>query len=176
MWPASIKDNCLFSNRAGLGTSPFLRDKQHETHKARKSTFRFGKISSLVWIGPKLSKIQLFITLKMYKTLRPDGCISLNIDPINTKLENVSNLIVLFLTMWVSCSLSHITRIRPSTSRFEIRQWLGWRGGKKGEKIGERKIPPFPFCALPLFLRLSRRLTIGSLSSDVVGRRTSTGS
>ena len=33
-------------------------------------------------------------------------CISLNIGPINTNLENVANFNVLFLTIWVSCCLS----------------------------------------------------------------------
>ena len=32
-----------------------------------------------------------------------NGCISFDIGPINIKLENVANLNVLFLTMWISC-------------------------------------------------------------------------
>ena len=51
-----------------------------------------------------------------------NGCISFNIRPVNTKLENVPNRNVLFLTMWVSCSLSHNNQTRPRPARFEIRQ------------------------------------------------------
>ena len=50
------------------------------------------------------------------------GYISFNIGLINTKLENVPNLNMLFLTMWDSCCLSHNKRTRLSPSRFEIRQ------------------------------------------------------
>ena len=44
-----------------------------------------------------------------------NGCISFNIGPINTKLGNVANFNVLFLTIWVSCCLSHnkLTRTQP---------------------------------------------------------------
>ena len=38
-----------------------------------------------------------------YILLFLNGCISFNIGPINTKLENVANFNVLFLTIWVSC-------------------------------------------------------------------------
>ena len=44
-----------------------------------------------------------------------NGCISFNIGPINTKLQNVANFKVLFLTIWVSCCLFHNkpTRTQP---------------------------------------------------------------
>ena len=73
-------------------------------------------------IGPILNKTQLFINLKIYKrymdylTHRPDVYIFLSIEWLYlfqyrpdkpTKLENVVNFNLLFLTIWVSCRLSH---------------------------------------------------------------------
>ena len=54
-----------------------------------------------------------------------NGCISFNIGPINTKLENVAYFNMLFLTMillWVLCYLSHKQHNQPSPSRFDVRQ------------------------------------------------------
>ena len=92
-------------------------------------------------IGPILNKIQLLKNLQFVRdniwvtgdTFRTsfhfllnsaflNGCISFNIRPVNTKLENVPNRNVLFLTMWVSCSLSHNKQTRFRPARFEIRQ------------------------------------------------------
>ena len=46
-------------------------------------------------------------------------CISFNISPINTELENVADFNVLVLTIWVSYCLSNNNRLVPSPSRFE---------------------------------------------------------
>ena len=92
-------------------------------------------------IGPILNKIQLLKNLQFVRdniwvtgdTFRTsfylllnsaflNGCISFNIGPVNTKLEKVPNRNVLFLTMRVSCSLSHNKQTRPRPARFEIRQ------------------------------------------------------
>ena len=48
-----------------------------------------------------------------------NGCISFNITPINTELENVANFNVLVLTIWVSYCLSNNNRLVPSPFRFE---------------------------------------------------------
>ena len=52
---------------------------------------------------------------EMLEFMNMNGCISFNIGPINTKLQNVANFKVLFLTIWVSCCLSHNkpTRTQP---------------------------------------------------------------
>ena len=82
---------------------------------------------------------QRFINLKIYKrcmacrTHRPDvyiflGCISFNIVPINTKLKNVADFNVFFLTVWVSYCLSHNKPTCTSPSRFETRQCKGSSG------------------------------------------------
>ena len=56
------------------------------------------------------------------------SCISFNIGPVNTKLENTANLNVLFLTTWVLCCLSHNkvnNNIVPGLLPwFETRQYL----------------------------------------------------
>ena len=44
-----------------------------------------------------------------------NGCISFTIGPINTKLENVANFNVLFLTIRLSYCLSHISIITLMT-------------------------------------------------------------
>ena len=79
--------------------------------------------------------MKLFITLKercklknvlrvkvVFNSLKGEfwnGCISFNIGPIKTKIENVANLNVLFL--WVFFA-SHKKGLVPSPSRFETRQ------------------------------------------------------
>ena len=94
------------------------------THIVKKSTLRLGKISRLVSVGSILNKIQLFKNLKISQEIRGlphtpserliyfllifeslNSCISFNICPINTKLENIVHLAFLFLRV-ASC-LSH---------------------------------------------------------------------
>ena len=52
-----------------------------------------------------ISSGRLYIAYEILEFL--NGCILFDMGPINTKLENVANLNVFFLTMWDSCCLSH---------------------------------------------------------------------
>ena len=70
---------------------------------------------------PDTSSGRLYISQYILEFL--NGCISFNIGPINTKLEDVANFNMLFLTIRVSCRLSHIiNQLVPSPSGFETRQ------------------------------------------------------
>jgi len=77
---------------------------------------KLSKSPSLVKIDPKVSKTQPFENVKIYKemyghsdTVRQsvwmmflNRCISVKTSPTNTKLGNLVNLNVLFLTMWIT--------------------------------------------------------------------------
>ena len=95
-------------------------------HIVRKSTPRFTRFPSLVLIDLKVSKIQPFENVKIYKEMYMYGhsdavrhsvrmpyislliltflnrCILLTFGSIHTKLGDFVNLGVLFLTMWIT--------------------------------------------------------------------------
>ena len=87
-------------------------------HIVRKSTPRLTRFLSLVLIGLVFTEIQPFENAKIYKGMygNPDAVrhsvrmpyislsISVKTSLINTKLRNLVNLGVLFLTMWVNSS------------------------------------------------------------------------
>ena len=99
--------HCLISSRAGLGRACLLWDKEQETHIVRKSTFRLGTFSSLVFTGPILNEIQPFKNAEFnnkWKDVRKvspvthilsltnckflSSCILFNIGPINIKTRD----------------------------------------------------------------------------------------
>ena len=64
-----------------------------------------------------------------------NDCIWLNLGPINTKLKEVPNLNMHFLTMWVWCCLSHNiwTRISPACLKLgNVHTREGVGGGGEG--------------------------------------------
>ena len=91
------------------------------SHKVQTS---FTKFPSLVYIDPKVSKIEPFENVKFYKEMydHPNAvrhsvqmpyislliltflnrCISVKTNLINTKLGNLVNFVVLFPTMWIN--------------------------------------------------------------------------
>ena len=92
-----------------------------QSHKVQTKLY---KSPSLVLIDPKVSKIEPFENVKIYKEMygHPDAvsdsvrmpyislliliflnhCFSVKTSLINTKLGNLVNLGVLFLTMWIN--------------------------------------------------------------------------
>ena len=101
-----------------------LWDQQLLIHVVRKSTPRFTRFLSLVLIRLVFTEIQRFKNAKIYKEMygHPDvvrqsvrmpfisllilaflnRCISVKTSLISTKLGNLVNLGVLFLTMWIN--------------------------------------------------------------------------
>ena len=93
------------------------------SHKVQTRLYKITKFG--VNRDPKVSKIQTFENVKLYKEMygHPDAvssgwpyiiisllvltflnlCISVKASLINTKLGNLVNLGVLFLTMWINC-------------------------------------------------------------------------
>ena len=114
----------------------------HNTHIARKSTPNFTTSSSLVLMKPILDEIQPFknsnfttkyagqivrrVLLSIHFSVNflkfLNGCISFNIGPNPTKLEDYVKLGVLFLAVGVLCPISPIIdRLVPSPPRYESR-------------------------------------------------------
>ena len=104
------------------------------THIARKRTLNFTTSSSLVLIKPILDEIQPFKISNFYYEVHTDaeqvrlsihflvnflkflnGCISFNIGPNLTKLEDFVKLGVLFLAVGVFCLISHNTQTRTQS-------------------------------------------------------------
>ena len=135
-----------------LGTSPFY----YEINNTRPARSERGKrdlqysqvwcLSGLYWTRYSYSKTQKLlrkyirrsegvcgnprISWQIVKFL--NSCILFDIGPIDTNLEIFADRNVLFLTMWVSCCLSHNTRTR--TSWFEIRPCVPLRAGPLNDK------------------------------------------
>ena len=101
-----------------------LWDQQLLIHIVIKCRPSFTKFPSLVYIDPKVSKIEPFENVKFYKEMydHPNAvrhsvqmpyislliltflnrCISVKTNLINTKLGNLVNFVVLFPTMWIN--------------------------------------------------------------------------
>ena len=115
-----------------------LWDMGHNTHIAKKSTLNFTTSPSLVLIKPILDEIQPFKNSKFYYEIHTDagqivhrvqlsihflvnflkflnGCISFNIGPNPTKLEDFVKLSVFFLAVGVLCPISHNTQTRTQS-------------------------------------------------------------
>ena len=126
--------HCRLSYRGGLGMSLCIMGygTQH-THIVRKSTTNFSTSSSLVLIKPILDEIQPFKNSNFYYEIHTDagqivrrvrlsihslvislkflnGCISFNIGPNPTKLEDFVKFGVLFLAAGVLCPIFHNTQ------------------------------------------------------------------
>ena len=111
-----------FQIERGWVRGSLLWDKQPETHIVRKSKLKLATISSLVFVGPILDDMQPFKNFKIFQEIyrRQDDVSGspyipenlFNISPIDNELHNLN---ALFLTMWVSCCLSHNkqTRTQP---------------------------------------------------------------
>ena len=71
---------------------------------------------------------------------------SLNIGPINTKLEDFVNLGFLFFTLQVSCCLSHNKRARTQVLNYA----MAWRASRQTQKrVKSRKASEYFYvCAI----------------------------
>ena len=81
--------------------TPKIRSVSEDAELSRKSTIAY---EFLIEYNIELAALSIHLLL-IFKFL--NSCILLNIGPIDTKPEIFPNVIRLFLTVWVSCCLSH---------------------------------------------------------------------
>ena len=107
--------------RGGLGMSLCIMAYGTQHPHSKKEHRNFTTSSSLLLIKPILDEIQPFKNSKFYYEIHTDagqilnGCISFNIGPNPTKLEDFVKLGVLILAVGVLCPMSHNTQTRTQS-------------------------------------------------------------